>query len=448
MSGDSPIGKSLPPGANVSADMTHSLVTEQAAVRPRPLVSRVRFQLLGALLVCLVLPLAVRVWSNPALLHQQNIINSVAGAFVAIVIGYSAWRRIDRYATVEAGAYILWSFIPVFLAVMFAFLMLRLEYNRYVFFTSMALSQAWFLGLHFWIRRSVRMVFGVIEGGKLGKLKNRNRLRFVTLNNPRLDGERLSGVIADLRHDHPSEWETFMADLTLAGVPVYHFKQIEEDFTGQVSIEHLSENSFGSLLPNLNYLKIKQLLDQVLVVLALPVLVPLCGATAIAIALTDGRPVLFRQERMGFRAKPFIAYKFRSMINDPSQIDLENAAMTRDNDPRITRIGKVIRKYRIDELPQVFNIIRGEMSWIGPRPEAMDLSRMYEAELPYYRYRHAVRPGITGWAQVNQGHVTTVQDVHEKLKYDFYYIKNVSFWMDFLIVLKTFRTIFYGFGAR
>ena len=141
-------------------------------------------------------------------------------------------------------------------------------------------------------------------------------------------------------------------------------------------------------------------------------------------------------------------FKFRSMREAGDVTDAREAAMTRDDDARVTRIGRHLRRYRIDELPQVINIIKGEMSWIGPRPEAVPLSHWYESELPFYRYRHIVRPGITGWAQVRQGHVADVEDVLWKLQYDFYYIKNFSFWLDILIVARTIRTILSGFGAR
>ncbi len=118
------------------------------------------------------------------------------------------------------------------------------------------------------------------------------------------------------------------------------------------------------------------------------------------------------------------------------------------NDERITRLGRLLRHSRIDELPQIINILKGEMSWIGPRPEASILAEWYEGELPFYSYRHVVRPGITGWAQVNQGHVVEVGDVHEKLQYDFYYIKNFSLWFDVSIVLLTVKTILTGSGAK
>jgi lipopolysaccharide/colanic/teichoic acid biosynthesis glycosyltransferase len=123
-------------------------------------------------------------------------------------------------------------------------------------------------------------------------------------------------------------------------------------------------------------------------------------------------------------------------------------AFTEADDPRITRVGNVLRRYRIDELPQIINILRGEMSWIGPRPEAVELAAWYEDQIPYYSYRHTVRPGITGWAQVNQGNVAEIAAASDKLKFDFYYIKYFSPWLDALIAAKTLHTIVSGHGAR
>jgi lipopolysaccharide/colanic/teichoic acid biosynthesis glycosyltransferase len=122
--------------------------------------------------------------------------------------------------------------------------------------------------------------------------------------------------------------------------------------------------------------------------------------------------------------------------------------ITRENDVRITRIGRWLRRARIDELPQIINILKGEMSWIGPRPEASKLSAWYESEIPFYRYRHVVVPGITGWAQVSQGHVAEIHDVRTKLQYDFYYIRNFSLWLDLLIIAKTIKTMLTGFGSK
>jgi len=150
---------------------------------------------------------------------------------------------------------------------------------------------------------------------------------------------------------------------------------------------------------------------------------------------------------MGFRGKVFNVIKFRTMtvMNDGEQ---REASITQAGDQRITKIGHFLRRVRLDELPQIINIIRGEMSWIGPRPEAVSLSAWYELEIPFYRYRHIVRPGITGWAQVNQGHVASLEEIDDKLQYDFFYIKNLSYWLDILIVFRTLRVILSGFGAK
>ena len=136
------------------------------------------------------------------------------------------------------------------------------------------------------------------------------------------------------------------------------------------------------------------------------------------------------------------------MTSRPSLAASLEGDVTKDGDQRITRVGKFIRKVRIDEVPQLINVVMGEMSIIGPRPETIHLSKLYEAEIPNYRYRHVVRPGITGWAQVRQGHVAAVSDAVEKLEYDFFYVKNFSLWLDLLIAYKTLRVMLTGFGAK
>jgi lipopolysaccharide/colanic/teichoic acid biosynthesis glycosyltransferase len=257
----------------------------------------------------------------------------------------------------------------------------------------------------------------------------------------------ISAIAADLRHEHADVWGRFLADCALAGIPVYHSKQLAESLTGKVEIEHLSENTFGSLLPNMSYLKVKQVADILLALLALPAFAVLLAVVAPLIVVNSGWPVFFFQQRIGCGGRIFRVCKFRTMA--PLSGDAtRDAAITKSGDSRITPIGRVLRKYRIDELPQILNILRGEMSWIGPRPEALTLSRWYEAELPFYRYRHVVMPGITGWAQVNQGHVASPDQVLEKLHYDFFYIKNISPWLDLVIFLRTIRTILSGFGAK
>jgi len=269
------------------------------------------------------------------------------------------------------------------------------------------------------------------------------------LREPKLPPGRAPVLIADLRSEMDPKWERLIATTAVAGHPVYHLKQVQESITGRVEIEHLSENSFGSLLPNHSYNKVKRLFDLALALALLPVLLLPGLAIALLIKLESPGPAFFRQLRRGYRGNTFIVVKFRTMVHRPDQeASGKDAAITRDGDRRVTRIGRFLRRSRIDELPQIWNILRGEMSWIGPRPEALALSEWYEAELPFYSYRHIVRPGISGWAQVNQGHVSDLEDVKEKLHFDFYYIKNFSAWLDLLILGRTIAIMFSGLGAK
>jgi lipopolysaccharide/colanic/teichoic acid biosynthesis glycosyltransferase len=248
------------------------------------------------------------------------------------------------------------------------------------------------------------------------------------------------GLVADLRASLAPEWERFLAHSVLNGWPVYDVKQVIESLTGRVEIEHLSENNFGSVLPSLIYLRFKRMVDFTIAVMLLPFFLPVILVASVCIVIGSPGPAIFKQSRMGFRARPFTCYKLRSMHDG-----VEGARFTTQGDQRVTRVGEFLRKYRIDEFPQIFNILKGDMSWIGPRPEAVELAKWYESEVPFYAYRHAVRPGISGWAQVHQGNVAEVEAATVKLHYDFYYIKYFSPWLDLLIVAKTAKTILMGF---
>ena len=257
-----------------------------------------------------------------------------------------------------------------------------------------------------------------------------------------------NGVVADLRAEIPSQWQQFLTSCALAGIPVYHYKHIREAITGRLEIDHLSENMLGSHNRHDGYRKFKRIVDFVTAAVAIVVLGPLLVAIAALIRLDTKGPALFRQARVCQGGRTFTIFKFRTMAVSCATPGSIQDAITRDGDPRVTRLGAFLRKTRIDELPQIINILKGEMSWIGPRPEAVPLAAWYQEQLPFYQYRHIVQPGITGWAQVNQGHVTDLEHVLSKLHYDFYYIKNFSIWLDIVIVLKTIRTICTGFGAR
>ena len=190
---------------------------------------------------------------------------------------------------------------------------------------------------------------------------------------------------------------------------------------------------------------IKQALEALMVVASLPLTLPLMLATALAIRLESPGPVLFVQNRVGRGGRKFKIYKFRSMVCDSEK---HGAQLAQEGDARVTRTGRFIRKTRLDELPQFWNIIKGDMALIGPRPEQKAFVQQFEQSIPFYGYRHIVRPGLSGWAQVMQGYAGNTDETQVKIEHDFYYIKHFSFALDVLILFKTLKTIITGFGAR
>lgn len=172
---------------------------------------------------------------------------------------------------------------------------------------------------------------------------------------------------------------------------------------------------------------------------------PVYVLVAALIRLDSPGPALYRQRRIGQGGAAFEIYKFRSMIIDAEK---DGACWAQPGDGRVTRIGRVIRRLRIDELPQAFNVLKGEMSFVGPRPERPEFVMLLESEIPNYHLRHAVRPGITGWAQVNYEYGASVEDARIKLQYDLYYIRHFSLMRDLLIIAMTARVALFGLGSR
>jgi len=191
--------------------------------------------------------------------------------------------------------------------------------------------------------------------------------------------------------------------------------------------------------------KVQAAYSRVIAFVGLVVLCPVLLATALAVRLSSAGPVLFRQVRAGRHNVPFLLFKFRSMHHDAEAGT--GAVWAQENDPRVTRVGRLLRKYRLDELPQLFNVLRGEMSIVGPRPERPEFVELLAEEIPFYRHRLSVKPGITGWAQINYRYGNTVEDTIVKLEYDLYYIKNVSPQLDFFIMFHTLKTMLLTRGA-
>lgn len=420
-------------------------------MRNLALVSRLRFQLTVTWLLAVVLPGLYVYLGFITAESNRAILNSVVAAAAASLVGLMVLRRVNDFPGMRSYSLILPSLAATYgLAVVMIF-GLRLVYSRVVLTGSFVVAVLTAFGLAFLTERVVKPLFFVVPGGDAEKLLNIEEARWLTLDEPATPDDAPAMIVADFRHDHAPAWERMLAQAAVGGRTVYHSKLLRESLTGQVTIEHLSENSFGSLLPNLAYRRIKRVIDLVSCIILLPVLTLPMALIALLIKLDSPGGVFFRQKRVGYRGKIFEMVKFRSMRRREVALREDAArqdAMTRNDDDRITRVGRFIRRTRLDELPQMINVLRGEMSWIGPRPEAVPLSIWYENEIPFYSYRHIVRPGITGWAQVHQGHVTDLNEISEKLSYDFFYVKYFSAWLDIVIALRTLPIMVGGFGAR
>lgn len=425
--------------------------------RPQPAIPIARhffeslsFQLLGIFAASTILPLSVAV-AQPGVLQNGRpyVVASAVSSFAAALGSLLLYRRVTAFPGSRGFAYIIPAFSVAYGIVVALFLGLRLPYSGLVLTIGFSASTSFGFLAHHSAQKLARRRFYLVPYGDLGIVKEAPDIEWIILSSADFSiADPHGAIVADLRHDYPPEWERMLAQAAVSGRIVYHTKQLRESLTGRVQIDHLSENSFGSLLPNLAYRKIKRAVDVCVSLALLPFLLPPMFLAGIAVKLDSPGPVFFSQMRMGYRGRPFRVLKFRTMRHERCSLDERNAAMTGDQDPRITRVGRFLRRSRVDELPQLLNVLRGEMSLIGPRPEAIPLSQWYESELPFYVYRHIVRPGVTGWAQVNQGHVTGLDQVNVKLNYDFYYIKNFSAWLDVLIAIRTIGIVLSGFGAR
>lgn len=413
-------------------------------------LGRFRFQLIGGILFGVIGPVIMRGQFERFADSIVNYDNSLIGTSLAMLLGFLIFRKMTALPGTSSTLSILPAFMISYGAIAALYFALRLDFSRYQFVFSFGLTALWFFTILLIMQRVSKPRYGLIPLGRASQMKRIDFVDWVEISSPEIaDKHPELPLVADLRDENVDEkWQRYLADAAVAGRRVFHAKQLRESLEGRVFVEHISENTQGHLAPDSLYAPMKRYIEVCTAILALIGLSPLLLFFGIWIRLDSKGPALFKQTRMGYRGRPFTVYKFRSMRVQDESSRTKNTDMTQSDDDRITRIGHFIRKTRIDELPQIWNILRGEMSWIGPRPETLNLSKWYEGEIPFYRYRHVVRPGITGWAQVNQGHVTSVDDVREKLEYDFYYVRHFSIWLDILIVIQTIRVVLTGHGAK
>jgi len=266
----------------------------------------------------------------------------------------------------------------------------------------------------------------------------------------RVKNQNLDGlVVGDSVRHRPALLST-MLECKLMGVEVLNLVDFFEAATGRLPIFHIDDawivfSPFHGTTNSLYNRRLVRLIDICGAALGLIVGAIPMALVAIAVKLESRGPVLYSQKRVGLNERVFELYKFRSMVQDAER---DGATWAREGDSRVTKVGAVIRSFRLDEMPQFWNILKGDMSLVGPRPERPEFVELLKEQIPYYSLRHVVRPGLTGWAQVNYPYGASVEDAAEKLQYDLFYIKNRSFLLDANILLRTIRVVLFAIGSR
>ena len=255
-------------------------------------------------------------------------------------------------------------------------------------------------------------------------------------------------IVEEIGNEDFKKYLKRIFDLKINGLKVLSYRDFNESIQKKIDItkideEWLLESNGFDILNNESQKNIKRVFDLIIAVILIIMTIPILLITAIIIKLESPGPIVFKQFRIGKNMKKFKIYKFRSMrVHDSNKY----SKYTLNNDERVTRFGKFIRKTRIDELPQLFCVLKGTMSFVGPRPEWDELVEEYEKKIPYYNLRHLIKPGITGWAQVMYPYGECVEDAQRKLEYDIYYLKNQDFLMDILTIMKTAKIVIFGKG--
>jgi len=291
-------------------------------------------------------------------------------------------------------------------------------------------------------------------GSEASEIQNKNMLyneKYNSVNNDKLLSMQWTGIVLlddlTLSDEHLEK----LMHARLNGNPIFNISEFYEEVWKKIPVMHINNRWFvinGGfwLLHEEIHRRIKRLSDIGLSIILMITTFPLMIAAAIWVLLVGGHgSIIFKQIRTGLKDKEFTIYKFRTMRQNSES---NGAQWASKNDKRVILLGSIIRKFRIDELPQLWNIIKGDMSFIGPRPERPELISKIEEKTPFFSLRHLVRPGLTGWAQVCYPYGASIDDAREKLEYDLYYIKNQSVALDFIIILRTIRVILHGYGGR
>lgn len=397
-------------------------------------------------LFCVVLPIPIYAVGQPFSRGVQGAELTIITTALAYSVVWYCTRRLDAFprAALKGNfGYVAPVAVLTYASFAAGLLLLRLDYSRVQFFGSGFLTLLWMVGVSQLRARYLVRAYAVIPRSSIAAMPQLATCRWLDFDLVRQQRLGIDAIVADLGGELEKGQLAALADAALAGVPVLDRRYILESLTGRTPLGGLTPNEFGALLPSRQYLVIRRVVELFLTVLCLPILLPVMAVVAAAVRLDSPGPVFFVQTRIGRRSRPFRMIKFRTMYHGAGGPSFTTAA-----DKRITRVGGFLRRSRLDELPQLINVFVGDMSWVGPRPEAATLEERYVRDIEHFALRGIVRPGVTGWAQINQGYAHEADEMRSKLEYDLYYLKHCSLWLDLVIVLRTFAVVFHGTGAR
>ncbi|TVM03551.1 MAG: hypothetical protein CV087_04365 [Candidatus Brocadia sp. WS118] len=257
----------------------------------------------------------------------------------------------------------------------------------------------------------------------------------------------ISLIVNAITHEKHADLIKSLINCSWNGIEIVDMPTLYEQLTGKIPFKHINDMWMLHVViskPKLYGKLVKPVIEIFFALMLFVLLIPAMVIISLLIKMDSKGRVFYAQERIGKDGKEFTIIKFRTMVENA---ELNTGAVyTSDNDPRITKVGKFLRKWRLDEIPQLLNVIKGEMSLMGPRPERYVFIKEFEEKIPFYTQRLAVRPGLTGWAQVKYPYASSIEQTEEKLQYDLYYIKNMSFILDFVVLLKTIKVVLFGSG--
>ncbi|HPW18472.1 MAG TPA: sugar transferase [Candidatus Aminicenantes bacterium] len=413
--------------------------------------------------------LIIRTGERFSTFHHAVLVCSLAVAYIASFYIFELYnfRRVSRstnFLTSMGGAFGL-----VYIFAILIFYIFPYKLGRGVFFISWALTGlivlAWRLAYVSLFKFSQSRRNVMILGDKttteplIAALENDPEFRLAAvleienvkeeLEDKFVEKNEIDDIVVSVNGRDLSELERALVNCRMKGINCYTIEAFYERLLEKLPVLMLSDRWFltsGGFdkLGNRFYKSIKRAVDFTFAGLILLITLPLSTIVALLILLTSKGPILFTQERLGAGKKPFRIIKFRTMVHNA---EVNGPQWAQNNDRRVTKLGKILRKTRIDEIPQLINVLKGDMSLIGPRPEREYFVDQLSSKIPFYSLRFFVKPGITGWAQVNFRYGSDEKDALEKLRYELYYIKNQSLFLDFRITMKTIRVILFGMGT-